>query len=118
MRHGREVDDVISGFSRFARFGTARVDQGSAAIVLQRKRTTTGRGAHSGFGPREGRRGQTAKHVPAFIINPRRRSAAVRDPVNHDVRQQFIPGKDFLEVSIMIGPPVPFLDDPGGKTDR
>ena len=109
MRHRREVHDVISGFGGLASFGALRVDRGPATIVLQRKRTAAGRSAYPAFRPRERRRSQTAKHVPAFAIDPCRRSAAVCHPIDHDVRQQFILGENFFEISIMIAPPVPFF---------
>src|SRR5207249_9140088 len=77
MRHRREVDDVISGFGRLARFGAARIKRVVAPIVLQRKRTASGRRVHPGIRPREGCRRQGAKHVPAFVIDPCGRGAAV-----------------------------------------
>src|SRR5215471_7170318 len=101
MRHRREVHDVIPDLGRRTRFPAIRVQRIAPTIILQGKRTAAGWSAYSAFRPREGRWSQAAKHVPAFVIDPCRRSAAIRDPIDHDVRQQFIFSENFLEVSIM-----------------
>ena len=90
----------------------------SPSIVLRGKCSATGRGAHSCLGTRKRRGRKAAKHVPALVVQARRRSARVRHPVDHDVRQELVFRVDLVEIAVMVAPPVPLLDNPGCETHR
>ena len=117
-RHGREVHDVISSVSRLARLGRVRRNRRSAPIVLRREGATPRWNGYATFRPRKRCRSETAEHVPAFVINPCRRGAAVGDPVDHDVGQQLVLREDLFEVAVVVAPSVPLFDDPGREADR
>src|SRR5450432_2051070 len=56
--------------------------------------------------------------VRLLVVEACGRSSSLRDPVNHDVREQFILGKNALKLPVDVAPVVELLDNPGQETYR
>src|ERR1700689_4799299 len=54
----------------------------------------------------------------ALPVQPRGRGASPRQPVEHEVVEQFIPGKHVLQMPAVVGPGPVLLDDPRAQRGR
>ena len=55
--------------------------------------------------------------MPALVINSRRRGAAVGHPIDHDVGQELVTGKDAFDIACTIAPSPKFFDDPSCESN-